>query len=51
MLDRQNQSLKDIVQTLQQYYEHAGGDSPTAEATMSQKEILQGLISALDSVS
>ncbi|KAF8913939.1 Catenin-beta-like protein [Gymnopilus junonius] len=51
MLDRRGHSLKDIVQTLQQYHEHVGDDSPETEATVSQKEILLGLILALDSTS
>ncbi|PPQ72573.1 hypothetical protein CVT26_003704 [Gymnopilus dilepis] len=48
MLDRKNQSLKDIIRTLKLYQEHVGDDTPTAEGVVSQKDILQGLISALD---
>lgn len=51
MLDRRNQGLKDILQTLQLYYEHVDEDDNNMktdnEPTISQKEILQGLISAL----
>lgn len=50
MLDRNNQSLKDILQTLQLYQEHVDdGEDSRTEAPISRKEILQGLISALHS--
>lgn len=50
MLDRGNQSFQDIVQTLRVYHEHVDIDdtSSETEVTISQKEILQGLIAALD---
>jgi beta-catenin-like protein 1 len=49
MLDRKNQSLHDIVQTLRIF--HANVDDISQEESSdapSQKEILQGLIAALD---
>ncbi|KAF9534285.1 Catenin-beta-like protein [Crepidotus variabilis] len=46
MLDRNNQSQKDIVETLKVYEDHA--DDNIKEDSLSQKEILRGLISALD---
>lgn len=53
MLDRKNQSLRDIIQTLRIY--HSNVDDPVETAASddpdrppSQKEILEGLISALD---
>ncbi|KAF8205017.1 Catenin-beta-like protein [Pholiota molesta] len=50
MLDRGNQSFQDIVQTLRVYHEHVDMDdtSSETEVMISQKEILQGLIAALD---
>ncbi|KDR83699.1 hypothetical protein GALMADRAFT_56115 [Galerina marginata CBS 339.88] len=54
MLARGNQSLHDIVQTLRQYHEHVDDieDDLSEEggATLSRKDILQGLISALDGI-
>lgn len=53
MLDRKTQSLQDIVHTLRIYHDNVD-DEPEppamedAERTPSQKEILQGLIAALD---
>ncbi|KAF8076448.1 Catenin-beta-like protein [Lyophyllum atratum] len=52
MLARKNQSLKDIVQTLRMYHENVD-DAPEPSSTdsdhaPSQKEILEGLIVALD---
>ncbi|GLB33859.1 putative DUF1716-domain-containing protein [Lyophyllum shimeji] len=52
MLDRKNQSLKDIVRTLRIFHENVD-DAPdvpstTSDHSPSQKEILEGLISALD---
>ncbi|KAG5649019.1 hypothetical protein DXG03_000368 [Asterophora parasitica] len=53
MLDRKNQSLKDILNTLRIFHENVD-DAPEAlsssdsEHAPSQKEILEGLISALD---
>ncbi|KAK7470595.1 hypothetical protein VKT23_002019 [Stygiomarasmius scandens] len=46
MLDRKNQSLKDIVKTLR--ISHANADDEAKEGELSQKIILEGLISALD---
>jgi len=46
MLDRKNQSLKDIVKTLRISHENA--DDEAKEGELSQKIILEGLISALD---
>lgn len=53
MLDRKNQSLQDIVKTLRIYHDNVDdeqGSSTTeaAEHSPSQKEILRGLIAALD---
>ncbi|KAF9567315.1 DUF1716-domain-containing protein [Agrocybe pediades] len=54
MLGRRNEGMKDILQTLQVYYEHVDDDEgdkgADSEPTMSQKDILQGLIAALDGV-
>lgn len=47
MLDRGNQSLNDILQTLRIYHAHIGEDD--GGSTIAQKNILEGLISALDS--
>lgn len=51
MLDRKNQSLQDIVKTLRIYHANVEEEpnATTEEGVPSQKEILQGLISALDS--
>ncbi|KAF8974523.1 DUF1716-domain-containing protein [Flammula alnicola] len=50
MLDRRNQSLEDILQTLRLYHDHVDDDYATSgtEATTSQRTILQALISSLD---
>jgi beta-catenin-like protein 1 len=48
MLDRGNQSLQDILQTLRVYHAHIDDDD-SGEATISQKNVLDELISALDS--
>ena len=48
MLDRGNQTLEDILQTLRIYRDHID-DRDGGEATISQKNVLDGLISALDS--
>ena len=54
MLRRQDQSLKDIVQTLRIFHENVD-DRPDADSTdksgnysPSQKEILEALVAALD---
>jgi len=47
MLDRRNQSLQDILRTLQLSLKHVDDEGVTAENSMSRKDILQGLISAL----
>ena len=47
MLDRGNQSLEDILRTLRLTYEHVDDEGVTADDSMSHKDILQGLISAL----
>jgi len=49
MLDRGNQSLHDILQTLRNFHAHIGDDD--GESAIAQKSILEGLISALDSAS
>ena len=46
MLDRRNQSLQDILRTLRLTFDHVDEDA-TADNSMSHKDILQGLISAL----
>ncbi|THV08501.1 DUF1716-domain-containing protein [Dendrothele bispora CBS 962.96] len=46
MLDRKNQSLKDIVKTLR--ISHENTDDDAREGELSQKVILEGLINALD---
>jgi len=48
MLDRRNQTLQDILQTLRIYHDHIDNNDG-GEATVSQKNVLDGLISALDS--
>ena len=48
MLDRRNQSLQDILRTLRLAFEHVDDEGVTADNLMSHKDILQGLISALD---
>ncbi|KAF9467238.1 Catenin-beta-like protein [Collybia nuda] len=49
MLDRKNQSLNDIVQTLQIFYANVDDISQSGvQDVPSQKEILHGLITALD---
>jgi len=48
MLDRRNQSLQDIIRTLRLAFEHVDDEGVTADNSMSRKDILQGLISALD---
>jgi len=47
MLDRRNQSLQDILRTLQLTFEHVDEEGVTADNSMTHKDILQGLISAL----
>ena len=47
MLDRRNQSLQDIIRTLRLAFEHVDDEGVTADNSMSHKDILQGLISAL----
>jgi len=47
MLDRRNQSLQDILRTLELSYKHVDDEDVTAANSMSRKDILQGLISAL----
>lgn len=47
MLDRRNQSLQDILRTLQSTLEHIDDEDITEDNSMSHKDILQGLISAL----
>ncbi|CAA7259804.1 unnamed protein product [Cyclocybe aegerita] len=52
MLNRKDQSTKDILRTLQSYEEHLGNEidsTQTTDDSMSQKDILKGLISALSS--
>jgi len=53
MMSRSNQTVQDIVQSLEVYAEHVDEDverSTEAEASMSQKDILRNLISALTTV-
>jgi len=53
MMSRSNQTVQDIVQSLEVYAEHVDEDveqSTEAEASMSQKDILRNLISALTAV-
>jgi beta-catenin-like protein 1 len=45
MLDRNNQGLHNILDSLRMYEEHVD-DDPT-DGSVSQREILKGLISAL----
>ena len=47
MLDRRNQSLQDILRTLRLTFEHVDDEGVTSDNSMSHKDILQGLISAL----
>ena len=47
MLDRGNQSLQDILRTLRLTFEHVDDEGVTADNSLSHKDILQGLISAL----
>ncbi|KAE9410576.1 DUF1716-domain-containing protein [Gymnopus androsaceus JB14] len=47
MLGRKNQSLKDIVKTLQIYHDNVGEEDSTDTEAPSQKTILEGLINAL----
>lgn len=47
MLDRRNQSLQDIIRTLRLTVEHIDDEAEKADNSMSHKDILQGLISAL----
>jgi len=49
MLDRRNQSLQDILRTLRLTFEHVDdvNENVTADNSLSHKDILQGLISAL----
>ena len=57
MLDRKSKSLKDIVRTLQIYYDNVGEDGTGPSATveegtehvLSQREILENLVAFLDS--
>ncbi|KAF9453073.1 DUF1716-domain-containing protein [Macrolepiota fuliginosa MF-IS2] len=49
MLNRKNQSLKDIVQTLRIYRDNVGELGSQDDHAPSQKQILSGLIEALDS--
>ena len=46
MLDRRNQSLQDILRSLRLTYEHVD-DEGAVDHSLSHKDILQGLISAL----
>lgn len=54
MLDRKNQSLQDIVKTLRIYHDSVDADQQNpstlegSDESPSQKEILQGLIAALE---
>ena len=47
MLDRRNQSLQDIIRTLRLTFEHIDDEAEKADNSISHKDILQGLISAL----
>ena len=47
MLDRKNQSLQDILQTLRLTFDHVDDEGVTVDNSMSHRDILQGLISAL----
>jgi beta-catenin-like protein 1 len=50
MLDRRSRSLKDIVKTLQVYHDNVEDEQATTEdGAPSQKEILKGLITFLES--
>jgi beta-catenin-like protein 1 len=54
MLDRKNQSMKDIVRTLQTYHDNVDEEAPPssngdAEHAPSQKEILRNLLLFLES--
>ncbi|KJA30234.1 hypothetical protein HYPSUDRAFT_61084 [Hypholoma sublateritium FD-334 SS-4] len=52
MLSRGSQSMQDIVQTLRIYHEHVDiDDDNESQPAVSQKDILQGLIVALDTAS
>jgi beta-catenin-like protein 1 len=53
MLDRKNESIKDIARTLQIYHDHVdeeemSSDADDPERPPTQKEVLQGLISFLE---
>jgi beta-catenin-like protein 1 len=52
MLDRKNQTLKDIIATLQMHYDSVDEDERALEdsedQSPSQKEILRGLIAYLE---
>lgn len=47
MLNRKNQSLKDIVKTLEVYHDNVDDDTDAVGEELTRKEILQGLISSL----
>ncbi len=50
MLARRNQSLENIVETLRLYHDNVDNESgePSEDQGPSRKEILEGLIGALD---
>lgn len=48
MLDRNNQGLHNVLESLRLYEEHADDDS--RDGSMSQKEILKGLMSVLSTI-
>lgn len=48
LLDRKNQSFKDIVKTLRIYHDNVDEGEGSADGTLSQREILQNLIAFLD---
>lgn len=49
MLNRKNQNLKDIIQTLRIYHDNVGEPEVQDDDAPSQKQILSSLIEVLDS--
>ncbi|KAH9943447.1 Catenin-beta-like protein [Epithele typhae] len=48
LLDRKNQTFKDIVKTLRIYYDNVDDDNASVDGSLSQRDILQNLIAFLD---
>lgn len=48
MLRRKSEGLDDIVKTLRIYYDNVDQDENLPEDSVSQRDILQGLIQALE---